>query len=585
MPLTLKSFTPLSQDRIDQIIQNARPELVSQVAFMARQAMSKIPEYVDLINGYKIAADKKSYIENNQQKIAEFLNDCGLMGYGNERTELSHGNFIIGAEGMELIVAYLKDKKGLNQRLCDVVVVKNNSFEAPDGSRKHVNIFLQKDQIHSDFAVRLTDDLRLAGDGVMQKIYVIEPFGTTGGGHAICVAVRKNHGEEAPLVHLFDPSPALLRNGLEAAQNSIANGWCSQLIVAATVKKVLEENGLRFDSEKYFNNTEPLQHAGYGYCRIIACDAANRFSNMTREQHEALLDSYSYKSPFGGMTEVGSKNTVGEIEPINLERVRLEGGYVQNPVFGLRGDEVVVSQFVDPALSSRVEELSETIHYRKDGREPETEADHVRRYQTEEGERQGFNTMLEEKGLRQKNHLFEIVVNDHFLGRAGDVGLAPNPFVGKAPFFPESNEDEKPNVAGSEEVVNAINNKLPRTNKINCASFDGSILQVSFYLGETTAEKVTGFFDRNQIGVEVMQHCFDYNLPDDVDSSLTRINECVVVIPRGRFEDIKLALLRAEQFYQSNPDHLFHPKSSAAVLGAGVNQLAYDWKRNQNQNS
>jgi len=587
MPYTIKSFAPLSEQRIAEIVDNTRSDLVSQVAFMANQARASNPEYDALISGYPTSADKKSYIETHQQKIAEFLNDCGLMGYGNEKNALDdegkiiplkHGNFVIGSEGMELILAYLKDKKGPNQRLHEIVSVKNEDLVAPDGSMKHSNIFLQNNQIHSSLKRHIIEDIdKSQQEGIaLEKTYQIEAFGTTGGNHGMCLTIRKEVGEEAPLVHFFDPSSALIRNGLEATQNSLACGWNSQITVAATVKKAFEERGLTFASEKYFNSSEPQQHRGYVYCGTIGYEAANRLASMTRAQHEELLQSYIYQSPFGGRTEVGSRNAAGEVEAINIDRVRAEGGYVKNPVFGLRGDEVVLSQFVEPALSSRVEELSSITHQRKEGREPESEADHIRRYQPKEGDRFGYNTMLEEKALRQKiGHLFEIVSSDQFLRRSGEVGLAPNPFFETSPYFPKGNSNEIPQIAGADGVIDAINSALPRTNNINRASFDGNNCRISIYLGDVTGRKVVDFFAENQVEPTVNRNDFSRNLPADVDSSFTYVNEYSFEVPRQKFEEI-ISNIEGKQFCKPDKDDLFYPKPKAEILGAEIIKLAQE---------
>ncbi|MBM3894775.1 hypothetical protein FJ366_04240 [Candidatus Dependentiae bacterium] len=577
MPYTLKSFAPLSTERIVEIVDNTRPELVSAVAFMANQAKSN-PEYVALITGYQSSADKKSYIETHQQKMAEFLNDCGLMGYGHERGELRHDNYVIGSEGMELILAYLKDKKSPNQRLHEIVSVKNEDLVAPDGSMKHSNIFLQNNQIHSSLKRHIIEDIDKAKQqGVdLEKTYQIEAFGTTGGNHGMCLTIRKKVDEEAPLVHFFDPSSALIRNGLEATQNSIACGWNSQIIVAATVKKAFEERGLKFVSDKYFNSSEPQQHRGYVYCGTIGYEAANRLASMTREQHEELLQSYVYQSPFGGRTEVGSRKAEGEIESINIDRVRAEGGYVKNPVFGLRSDEVLLSQFVEPALSSRVEELNTIPHQRKEGRPVESEADHIRRYQPQEGERLGYNTMLEEKALRQKiGHLFEIVSSDYFLSKAGEVGLVPNPFFEATPYFPKGNSHEVPQVSGAEGVIGAINSSLPNTNKINRASFDGNNCRISIYLGDVTGEKVVDFFAQNGVEAAISRNDFSHNLPADVDHSFTHVNEYTFQIPRQRFDKI-ITTIQGKQFCKPDKDDLFYPKPNAKILGTEVAQLSQE---------
>lgn len=589
MPYEITSFTPLSEERIAEIIDNTRPELVSQVAYMAQQAQQKNPEYVNLINDYRAleGAEKKKYIETNQQKIAELLNDCGLMGYGNERSRLQHDNFVIGAEGMELILAYLKDKKGPNQRLHDVITVKNENLITTDGSQKHSNIFLQ-DPDHKALTQRLREDIAAAREKgeALEKTYLIEVFGTTGGNHGAMLTIRKEPGENAPLVHLFDPSPSLVRNGLEATQNSIACGWNAHLIISASVKKAFEAEGLQFDNNQYFNNSEPQQQRGYVYCGTFAYEEANRIASMTRKQHKKLLESYIYPSPFGGRTEIGSKNSSGEIEPINLDRVRAEGGYVKDPVLGLRGEEVIASQFVEPALSTRVAELSQIPHPRKEGRKAEFELDHVIRYQIKEGPNKGFNTMMEQKALRQKiGHLFEIVGSNQFLDRAGAVGLAPNPFDKASPYSPKSNASEKPAVEGAEGVIDVINFNLPPTNKINRASFDGKVCRISIFVGEITGQKIANFFSNNELKVEMVERDLSNNFPADIDRSLTKIREYVVEIPREKFELIEKEMIRinekgqkepAEQFYKANNNDSFYPKPRAEILGIGVSQLSGD---------
>ncbi len=594
-PYSLKSFDPLSQERIDEIIGNTRPELVAQVAHMAQEAITQTPQYAELIAGYGAEEDKRAYIETHQQKMAEFLNDCGLMGYGHERSTFQHDNFVIGAEGMELIVAYLKDKKAPNQRLHEIVTVKNENLLADDGSRKHSNIFLQ-DPDHKALTRRLREDIAAAGGvaGAFEKTYVIEVFGTTGGNHGAMLTVRKAAGEEAPLVHFFDPSPSLIRNGLEATQNSIACGWNAHLIIGASVKKAFEAEGLKFDNDKYFNNSEPQQHRGYVYCGTFAYEASNRLAAMTREQHEELLDSYLYKSPFGGKTEMAmiTKGAEGRAVDLDIDRIREEGGYVEKPVFGLNAEEVIASQFVEPALSSRAEELAEITHHRKPGREAETELDHVRRYQlTEEEakaandpkEQQGFNSMMGQKALRQKiGHLFEIVASEQFLARAGAVGLEENPFQGVTPYFPKGNANENPQIEGAKGIIDAINTNLPMQNRINRAEFDGEVCRVEIYLGEMTGKKVSRFFSEN--GITPVRNIIDLsrNLPDGIDPALRKIDQYVIEIPRERFAEFedKMAVKDARgnlqpkvQFYAANKANSFYPQPSAGILPTQTERL------------
>ncbi len=584
MPLELKTFTPLSQAQINQIIANAGA-LVPQVATAVKAAREGNAEYQNLISGYAAAADKRQFIEANQQRIAEFLNDCGLMGYvgeknavkGGKKIELGAGNFVIGAEGIGVILAYLKEK---HPTAHEVVSVKNADLITDEGSRKHSNIFLEQSATHdraviSSLKAQLAADLLEAKEKsqALNKTYVVETFGTTGGNHIVSLTVRKKVGENNPLVHLFDPSPSLLRNGLEATQNSIANGWNAQLQINATVKKAFAEAGLTFDSEKYFNNSEPQQHRGFIYCGTFSYEAAYRIAGLDRAGHEALLglqpdgtvpEGYKYPSLFGGRTEVGCKNAAGATVPVSVAQIIADGGYIKNPVLGLQAQEVVLTHFVDPALTSRQDELAGINHVRKEGREVETEHDHVRRYQSQKQGAEGFNLMTDQKALRQKiGHLFEIVSNPEFLNRANGQQMIPNPFVDYSPYSPKYSAAEAPSVE-TEKLVNAFAKILPPPfSGVNCSKYEQEVCKITTYIGGISGVKLVNFAERNSLANSLRLVNFGPNL-EGVDPALSEVFKFTVEVPRERFGEITNAL--SSQAKHIPKDHLFTPRPTATVF-------------------
>src|SRR5690606_17257713 len=151
----------------------------------------------------------------NIDKIAGFLNECRLVGYEGENNKADNSSYIIGAEGISIISSYLADKPK-NQSSHQIQVIKNTNLITSYGSKKHINIFLEQNQIHNGLKDQLTEDLKEAKDSDFNKTYIVEAFGTTGGNHFVALTIRKNKNEKSPLIDLFDPSNSIFRNGLEA---------------------------------------------------------------------------------------------------------------------------------------------------------------------------------------------------------------------------------------------------------------------------------------------------------------------------------------------------------------------------------
>lgn len=534
----LTSFTPLTSEKLTEIIARISPELY----FIASKANQVLPR--DLVADFRSAENKAEFINSHHQEISNFLKNCGLMGH---RSQKDGEEFIIGAEGVALILAYMASKEK-NARAHPVQVVKNINLETRDGSsQKHVNIFLEQGGVHDGFREALTADLRED----FSKSYVVETFGTTGGSHFVAVTIHKEAGDREPVVHLFDGSPPLVRNGLEAAQNNIANGWCSQFIVSASVKKSFEDCGLVLRDEKFFNNSEPLQSANSSLCATFACEKAYEFARMGREEHlRSLQEKYLYPSPYGGKTEM----------PITLD----ENGYITNPQFGLPAQDVAMSQFVETALLPRVGELKDGAHLRKDG-SSESCFDRIVRNQI--SDENGRNQIIEKKALRQKaGHLFEIVTSDEFLAK-GLQASAPRvlPEVRGNPFLPANSEAEKP-APETEKLLESFKKILPpRSSGANRSSFDEKgNCEILVYLGHTTANKLVNFMTENEVMVQSRRINFAKNVVG-ADSEFNKIREIVVSVPRERFEELSEKMVAHGSLY-SPQNHAFAPPQKIEPL-------------------
>ena len=545
----LTSFTPLTPRKLTEIIVQISPDLYF-VAHKAQQVIIESQLHQALVDNFKSAENKVEFINSHHQEISKFLKDCGLMGHHSQK---DGEEFIIGAEGVALIAAYMAGKEK-NSAAHPVQVVKNINLETRDGySQKHVNIFLEQGGVHDGFREALVADLSGARDADFSKSYVVETFGTTGGSHFVAVTIHKKAGDTEPVVHLFDGSPPLVRNGLEAAQNNIANGWCSQFIVSASVKKSFEDCGLVLRDEKFFNNSEPLQSANSSLCATFACEKAYEFARMGRDEHLRLLqEKYVHSSPYGGKTEM----------PIMLD----EDGYIANPQFGLPAQDVAMSQFVETALLPRAEELKAGTHLRKDGSN-ESHFDRIVRNQILD--ENGRNQIIEKKALRQKaGHLFEIVTSDEFLASSPEA-TAPRPLpeVRGNPFLPANSEAEKP-APETVDLLEAFKKLLPpRSSGANRSSFDAKgNCEILVYLGDATANKLVKFMTDNEVLVQSRRIDFANNIVG-ADPEFSKIREIVVSVTRERFEDLSKKMVEHGSLYRPQ-NHPFAPPQKIEPLEA-----------------
>ena len=73
----------------------------------------------------------------------------------------------------------------------------------------------------------------------------------------------------------------------------------------------------------------------------------------------------------------------------------------------------------------------------------------------------------------------------------------------------------------------------------------------------------------------VNRNDFSHNLPADVDSSFTYVNEYSFEVPRQKFEEI-ISKIQGEQFCKPDKDDLFYPKPKAEILGAEIIKLVQE---------
>lgn len=552
----LRKFTPLPSKQIETIVSNIPPELY-HIAQVTQRLLSSNQKYKDLVRDFCAAADKKKFIEENVKLIAFFLNEDGLAGFLDEKNDFLEkpvgiGDFLITSDGAGLILAYLRSKPQ-NAKAHQMQSVRNTNLVTQNDSRKPSNIFIEQNAILDNFRDQVVADLTNAGDSDFSKTYLVEIFGTNGGDHIASVTIHKRAGEREPIVHLFDSSPAIIRNGFEAATNSVANGWCTQLFINATLKKAFADCDLVLKNENFFNNSEPLQKPGSSYCTSFATEMAVRIAGLDREEHIAMLrKKYKYPSPYGGMTEM----------PIDVERIK-ETIYVMDPDLALDADEVFLSHFTDTALKSRAEALAKVEHFKKD-RSTESALKRIARYQSEDG----INQMVEQKVGRQKwGHLFEIVTSEEFLAKADEAVMPePLPLVRGTPFFPQFNEFERPQNQDQENLVEAFNKLGPRFNRVTKVNFDQerNELTVTVYLGAITAEKMRQFMEARNIKTDIqeidMSDCFV-----GADSNVSKFYRVDTIVPIDRFADLTEAMTKNGCLVQAG-NHPFMPQTSTTPI-------------------
>ncbi|MBU6339545.1 MAG: hypothetical protein KGQ36_06230 [Rickettsiales bacterium] len=530
----LDKFSPLSNERITEIIERSKAKPIKEwlvpIAVKTEEVLAK--------EKYKILAEatkdesgnrkeiSKEFINENIDLIGEFLKDCRLIGTLTAINKVSREAYVIGAEGVSLINEYLATKPS-NSAAHEVMVVRNSDFYTDEtGSSKTANIMMDKKGIHSAWAKALSEDLSRAKENNedLNKTYLVETFSSTGGNHFVAVTVRKKVGEDAPLVDFFDPSPGLLRGNIETFQNSIAVGFAGQIMVDATLTKVFREQGLQFDSGKYFNNCEPFQMRGSANCSIFSYEKAYTTASLSREEHEKLLtDHYRFDSPFGGK---------GEID-IDLTAVHAsEDGKVHEPRLNMPPQYMAKSQFSSNVKSYYDDGRMDLVTHKLKSGEEETVKERYDRYAKDAEGNKIPNSLIDQKMLRQKyGHLFEIVTSPEFLQMAQIASLAEIPAVpafSNSAYFPDfiaseipdnekarrlikgykASEEEKRQ--GMQDII-GLNDLIPFPTKITSASYDEATnkCQAVIYVSDRLKQRLEVWARENAFDMDVQTENFD----------------------------------------------------------------------------
>lgn len=576
----LDKFSPLSNERITEIIERSKTKPIKDWLVPISAKTKEVLEE----EKYKILAEatkdelgnrkqvSKEFINENLDLIGEFLKDCRLIGTLNEKSEVNRGAYVIGAEGVSLINEYLATKTN-NADAHEVVVVRNSDFYTNDnGSSKTANIMMDKKGIHSGLAERLNEDLSIARENSedLNKTYLVEIFSSTGGNHFIAVTIRKEANENSPLVDFFDPSPGLLRGNIETFQNSIAVGFAGQVMVDATLTKVFREQGLEFNSEKYFNNCEAFQMRGSANCSIFSYEKAYTTASLNREEHEKLLrDHYRFDSPFGGKSEI----------EINLEAVKgSEDGKVHNPKLNMPPQYMATSQF-----GSNVESYDDdgrmdlVIHKRKSGEE-ETVKQRYDRYFVEDESNKKRNFLIDQKMLRQKyGHLFEIATSPQFLEMAEMESSKTIPQVSvyaNSAYFPEYNDSEIPTNEQAKRLVKGykvseeekkqgmqdvigLNDIMPFPTKIVSASYDeaSNNCQAVIYVSDRLKQRLEVWARENNFGINPQTENFDEKGFEfsHINSILRSREKVTLTIPVNEESFKKIADTDKKRFESTTP--------------------------------
>ncbi len=495
-------FSPLNDERIGEIISGC-DHISDRLSAIAAKAdnLKESEKYRHLFSG-EITA---TFIKENLQVIAEFLRDCRLIGAAQEGGQVENWNYVIGADGVEILNQYMATKpNNKNGLLHNVVVVKNENLRTSGGSVKAADILIEQNGVHDGFAKKLTKDLADNKDDDFNRTYLIETFGTTGGNHFVCVTIRKNPDENSPIIDFFDTSPALLRGDLEFCQNYVASGWLGAITINATLVKALKDSGLEFEQNKFHYNSEPLQAKGNSNCSIFSYEKAYFDAKMTREQHEEVLKTfYRYPSEenpissiYGGKTEV----------PIDFDKV-LQDKKVIAPQLGLPPYFMHLSHFKSHIESAYVNEMKMISHHQKNNQK-ESLKERWERYSG--AEKESLGSLVEQKSLRQKyGHLLEIVRNKQFLDLKERPACEIEDFPENAKSVYASRGEMDSEI---EEIFLDLNKFFfspIRVHQISRCAEDEQNCEAMFYMGGITAQRVKKWAEEKGIELEINHQKLD----------------------------------------------------------------------------
>lgn len=544
MTIALNKFTALSEEKINEIVDGL--DLESLARFSSKIESAK-KEYLPLIQSFADSNNKREFVEENFLDISKFLTKCGLIGlegelrYTKESFEgEAEDSFGVGAEALAIISAVIKAKDKNKTTDHEVQVIKNIDLIASDQSMDNAKIDRERGHVHSGLRNQIIEDLRGKTAEEFSKTYVVEVFGHTGTNHFSTLTIQKNANEDNPTIHLFDSSVAIGRNGLEATQNSIAAGCSAQIIINATLSKVLPELGLVFDVSRYSNNSEPLQKVRASFCSEFAIEEAHRIATEGFDQ-----SIYQFVSPFGGKTEIDIAQ--------NLSK---NGFIAKGSALAMPAEAAFKSNYTDAALKPRRDELSQKTHQKKDG-SSETLLERVARYQTEEG----HSDLIWQKKMRHRAHLFEVVSSDIFSERIGNFAseksvMADNSrscFWHHVNILPNSDQDAK-------EVVQSLNRILPGWNRVSEIDQKADNLKMTFYLGNESSRKLieeTLLAANSPCTINSETVSIAEKLSGDVSSDLSSYQKIEISVAREKFEEFKRSLPKKPFLAKNSPDNHF----------------------------
>ena len=560
MTIALQKFTPLSAEKIKEIVNALDPEPFARFSEKIESAKT---EYQKLITEFRDSEDKRKFFEENFLDVSKFLTKCGLIGLEGELGLTQEGfekdaedSFGVGAEALSVISAIIKAKERNQNKDYQVQVVKNLDLVASDQSVDNAKIDRERGHIHSGLYKQICEDLDGKLSQEFAKTYVVEVFGHTGTNHFATLTIQKGADESNPTIHLFDSSVALGRNGLEATQNSIAAGCSTQIIINATLKKALHDVGLVFDTQNYFNNSEPLQKVGSSFCSEFAIEEAHRIAS------QGLNSSiYCFESPFGGKTEMDIEN--------NLSK---DGFIAKDSPLALPAETAFKSNYTEAALKPRHGEMLQKTHQKKDGSD-ETLLERAARYQTEEGQ----SDLIWQKQMRQLCHLFEIISSDVFSEKI-------------AALIPKEQASENANSCfwhhrnilrnldpEAKKVVESLNKILPGWNRVSEIDQAENGLKMTFYLGKISSEKLIDKFspEKSLCTIASEEISIADKLSDDVSPDFSSYQKIEISLERQKFEEFKKLLPKEAFLAKNSPDNLFSkPTNTDPIKVTGSQALS-----------
>lgn len=392
----LKKVSSLSEEQLRSICNSlSQDKKLSDIFFNAAGKAAVLfenPKF-KMLRDLQTQSPNAEFSSEDFQKIIELLQKLAFIGQTNSSGEYSDYGYIISAEGLAITNEFYRHKAANEKCYHQVQVVKNI-----DKKRISANKF-----IHSGFLKALQDDLKdVSIEMPFEKTYVIEREGGIGGNHVITVSVRKNAGEEAPLIDMFDSSPSLVRIGLRQCQENIASGKLSHFIVLATLQKAFDGKGLKVAQDKFFHNAEPFQSVGFVYCGTFALEQAYINARMSRVQHEDFLRrNFIYDSVLGGKTEM-------DVGPEEIERSLIEARSIGSVKPKNYQSPIAAQSHFNSHYEDHEEPMKQTVHHRKNDPE-ESMHDRRRRYLETNIKGVAVNNLVQQKSMRHRIHLFEIL--------------------------------------------------------------------------------------------------------------------------------------------------------------------------------